>query len=144
MGNLDAKRDWGHAKDYVRMQWMMLQQDKPQDFIIASGKQFSVRQFIIWAGEALGIELEFSGSDLKELGTVVSVDKDRAPGVNVGQTIIQVDSKYFRPAEVESLLGDPEKAKKELGWEPEISAKDLCIEMINHDFTLLKDSAIDR
>lgn len=143
MGNLDAKRDWGHAKDYVRMQWMMLQQEKPQDFIIASGKQFSVRQFIMWASEALGIELQFNGSGLKEIGTVVSVNKDRAPAVSVGQNVVKIDSKYFRPAEVESLLGDPQKAKKELGWEPEISAKELCREMVDHDFELFKASAAD-
>ena len=134
MGNINAQRDWGHAKDYVRMQWMMLQQDKPVDFVIASGQQNSVREFIIWSAKALGIEIQFSGKGVEEVGTVSSVSGDLAPKVKEGQTIIKIDPRYFRPAEVETLLGDPSKAKLELGWEPQVTAQEMCIEMVEYDY----------
>jgi GDPmannose 4,6-dehydratase len=149
MGNLDALRDWGHAKDYVRMQWMMLQQNKADDFVIATGKQYSVRDFIIWSAAALGVELEFTGSGLNEVGIVVAINEDKAPFLKVGQIIIKIDKKYFRPAEVETLLGNPNKAKKILGWEPLISAQNMCNEMIEEDYKsaqrsiLLKENGLD-
>lgn len=121
MGNLDALRDWGHAKDYVRMQWMMLQQDQPEDYVIATGVQYSVRQFINWTAEALGMELRWEGTGLAE-----AAYWNERP-------IVKIDPKYFRPTEVETLLGDPTKAKEKLGWTPEISAKDMCHEMVAED-----------
>ena len=133
MGNIDALRDWGHAKDYVRMQWMMLQQDEAKDYVIATGKQYSVREFITWSATALGIDIEFKGSGIDEVGVVASVSGDLAPEVSVGQEIVRIDPRYFRPAEVETLLGDPSKAKVELGWEPEITAQEMCKEMIAED-----------
>ena len=149
MGNLDALRDWGHAKDYVRMQWMMLQQDSPEDFVIATGKQYAVRQFIIWSARELGIELEFHGSGEHEHAVVKSINGDNAQSVKVGDTIVKVDSRYFRPAEVETLLGDPAKAKEVLGWEPEITVQEMCSEMVKEDLKeakrikLLKDHGYD-
>ena len=119
LGNMDALRDWGHAKDYVRMQWMMLQQEEADDFVIATGKQISVREFVNLSAKEAGIELEFSGSGVEEIATVVSVDQEISPAVNVGDIIVKVDPRYFRPAEVETLLGDPSKAKEKLGWTPE-------------------------
>ena len=133
MGNIDALRDWGHAKDYVRMQWLMLQQDEPQDYVIATGKQYSVRDFITWSANALGIEIEFNGSGLDEVGVVTGVSGNLAPKVSVGQNIVRIDPRYFRPAEVETLLGDPSKAKAELGWVPEITAQEMCLEMVAED-----------
>jgi len=133
MGNMDALRDWGHAKDYVRMQWMMLQQDSPEDFVIATGKQYSVREFIIWTAAELGVDLEFKGEGIDETGTVISVDHSRAPSINVGDVLVKVDPRYFRPAEVETLLGDPSKAKNVLGWVPEITAQEMCAEMVAND-----------
>ena len=133
MGNIDALRDWGHAKDYVRMQWMMLQQDQAKDYVIATGKQYSVREFITWSANALGIDIEFKGSGIDEVGVVASVSGDLAPKVSVGQEIVRIDPRYFRPAEVETLLGDPSKAKAELGWEPEITAQEMCKEMVEED-----------
>lgn len=133
MGNIDALRDWGHAKDYVRMQWMMLQQDKPRDYVIATGKQYSVREFITWAANALGIDLEFRGSGLEEIGVVTGISGDLTPKISVGQEIVRIDPRYFRPAEVETLLGDPSKAKAELGWSPEITAQEMCKEMVEED-----------
>ena len=138
MGNIDALRDWGHAKDYVRMQWMMLQQDHPDDFVIATGVQFSVRQFIKWSAEELGITLRFEGSGTDEVGIVESVDGDKAPSVRVGDTIVKIDPRYFRPAEVDTLLGDPSKAKLKLGWSPEITVKEMCMEMIAEDLRVAK------
>src|SRR5690606_23309220 len=105
MGNMDALRDWGHAKDYVRMQWMMLQQDQPQDFVIATGVQYSVRQFISWSAAELGITLRFEGSGIEERGIVDSIQGDKAPALNKGDVVVRVDKRYFRPAEVESLRG---------------------------------------
>jgi GDPmannose 4,6-dehydratase len=133
MGNLDALRDWGHAKDYVRMQWMMLQQREAEDFVIATGKQYSVRDFITWSAAELGIELEFSGRGVDEIGTVVSVDQNQAPSIKIGDVIIRVDPRYFRPAEVDTLLGDPSRAREKLGWVPKISAREMCAEMVAHD-----------
>ncbi|MFP4571168.1 GDP-mannose 4,6-dehydratase, partial [Rhodosalinus sp.] len=126
MGNIDALRDWGHAKDYVRMQWMMLQQDEAEDYVIATGVQYSVREFITWSAEELGIELAFTGTGLDEVATVVSVTGDKAPAVRPGDVILRIDPRYFRPAEVETLLGDPAKAKARLGWAPEITAREMC------------------
>jgi len=133
MGNLDALRDWGHAKDYVRMQWLMLQQDKAEDFVIATGRQHSVRDFIIWAAAELGIELVFNGEGIQEIGTVVRADQGRAPAIKPGDVIIRVDPRYFRPAEVDTLLGDPTKAMEKLGWVPEITAREMCAEMVAND-----------
>ncbi len=143
MGNLDALRDWGHAKDYVKMQWLMLQQEKPEDFVIATGEQFSVRQFIEWAAEDLGIEIEFKNKGINEVGIVKAISGEKAPSLKVGDEIIRIDKKYFRPAEVETLLGDPTKAKNILKWEPEISARDMCSEMVESDYkNALKDSLL--
>ncbi|WP_373974902.1 GDP-mannose 4,6-dehydratase [Chitinibacter sp. SCUT-21] len=142
MGNMDALRDWGHAKDYVRMQWMMLQQDQPDDFVIATGVQYSVRQFIQWSAEHLGIELEFSGSGVDEIATVKSITGDNAPALKVGDVIVRVDPRYFRPAEVETLLGDPSKAKAKLGWTPEITVQEMCAEMVAHDLQVAKQHAL--
>ena len=133
LGNIDAMRDWGHAKDYVRMQWMMLQQESARDYVIATGKQYSVREFITWTAKALGIEIEFKGVGLDEIGIISGVSGDLAPMVSVGQEIVKIDPRYFRPAEVEKLLGDPSKAKAELGWEPQITAQEMCIEMVKED-----------
>lgn len=141
MGNLDAKRDWGHAKDYVRMQWMMLQQDEAKDYVIATGIQYSVRQFIQWSAEELGITLEFTGQGLSEIGTVVAVDNSKSPALSVGDVIIKINPRYFRPAEVENLLGDPTRAEQELGWKPEITVQQMCAEMIRNDLEIAKQHA---
>jgi GDPmannose 4,6-dehydratase len=142
MGNMDALRDWGHAKDYVRMQWMMLQQDKPQDFVIATGVQYSVRDFITWTAAALGITVQFEGQGVDEVAKVASITGDNAPALRVGDTIVKVDPRYFRPTEVETLLGDPSKAKTELGWIPEITAQDMCKEMVANDLAQAKQHAL--
>lgn len=133
LGNMDALRDWGHAKDYVRMQWLMLQQEQPDDFVIATGQQLSVRDFVRMSAAELGIELNFTGSGVDEVATVKSVDETRSPAVAVGDEIVKVDPRYFRPAEVETLLGDPAKAKEKLAWQPEISTQEMCAEMVAHD-----------
>lgn len=133
LGNMDALRDWGHAKDYVRMQWMMLQQDTPDDFVIATGKQISVREFVRMSALEAGIELKFSGDGINEIAEVVRLDSAKVSGVNIGDEIVRVDPRYFRPAEVETLLGDPSKAKEKLGWEPEITVEEMCAEMVAHD-----------
>ena len=137
MGNLDALRDWGHAKDYVRMQWMMLQQDHPEDFVIATGVQYSVRQFIIWSAAELGLTLRFEGQGVDERAVVDSITGTHAPGLKVGDVIVKIDPRYFRPTEVETLLGDPSKAKAKLGWIPEITVQEMCAEMVASD---LKDA----
>jgi GDPmannose 4,6-dehydratase len=142
MGNLDALRDWGHAKDYVRMQWMMLQQDEPEDFVIATGQQYSVREFISWSAEELGISLRFEGSGVDEVGIVEAVQGNLTTSVKPGDTIVRVDPRYFRPAEVETLLGDPTKAKKKLGWVPEISAREMCAEMVAADLDTARRHAL--
>lgn len=147
LGNLSAKRDWGHAKDYVRMQWLMLQQDKPDDYVIATGRQFSVREFVRLAAHELGIELEFTGEGLEERGVVVSADLDKVNSLladrhvarlslKPGDVMVRVDPRYFRPTEVETLLGDASKAKAQLGWEPEISFEELVREMAREDLLL--------
>lgn len=133
MGNLDALRDWGHAKDYVRMQWLMLQQDEACDYVIASGKQYSVRDFIIWTANTLGIDIEFKGHGVEEVGVVAGISGNLAPCVSIGQEILRIDPRYFRPAEVESLVGDPSRARLELGWEPTITAREMCREMVEED-----------
>lgn len=133
MGNIDALRDWGHAKDYVRMQWMMLQQDVPEDFVIATGVQYSVRQFISWSADELGLTIRFEGTGLDEVGIVDAIEGDNAPALSIGDVIMRIDPRYFRPAEVETLLGDPSKAKAKLGWEPEITVQEMCAEMVAHD-----------
>jgi len=138
MGNMDALRDWGHAKDYVRMQWMMLQQDEAEDFVIATGVQYSVRQFIAWSAAEIGVVLRFEGEGLEEKAIVESIEGDDAPALNVGDVIVRVDSRYFRPAEVETLLGDPSKAKEKLGWVPEIKVQDMCAEMVAADLKVAK------
>jgi GDPmannose 4,6-dehydratase len=142
MGNLDALRDWGHAKDYVRMQWMMLQQEKAEDFVIATGVQYSVRQFILWSAMELGITLRFEGQDVDEVAIVESIVGDKAPALKVGQTIVKIDPRYFRPTEVDSLLGDPSKAKAKLGWTPEITVQQMCQEMVESDLQQAKRHAL--
>lgn len=144
MGNIDAMRDWGHAKDYVRMQWMMLQQSEAEDFVIATGQQHSVRQFITWSAQDLGIDLEFRGEGLEEVAVVAAVAGDNAPKVAVGDIIMRIDPRYFRPAEVETLLGDPGKAKTKLGWVPEISARAMCAEMIAEDLKIARRHSVLR
>jgi GDPmannose 4,6-dehydratase len=142
LGNMDALRDWGHAKDYVRMQWMMLQQDVADDFVIATGKQISVREFVQLSAKEAGIDLEFSGSGVDEIATVTAVADGKAPGVSIGDVIVRVDPRYFRPAEVETLLGDPSKAKRELGWEPEITVEEMCAEMMKSDLEIATKHAL--
>ena len=139
---MDALRDWGHAKDYVRMQWMMLQQDQPEDFVIATGVQYSVRQFVIWSAKALGIEIKFSGSGVEEKAVVISIEGDHAPALKAGDVLVQIDPRYFRPTEVETLLGDPSNAKNKLGWVPEISVQEMCVEMIDEDLKVAKRSVL--
>ena len=136
MGNLDAKRDWGHAKDFVKMQWLMLQQDAPDDFVIATGQQVGIREFITMSARHLGIELLFDGTGLLEKGIVSNVVGDKCPGLKVGDTIIVVDEGYFRPTEVETLLGDSTKAFQKLGWQPETDLRSLCEEMVESDLRL--------
>lgn len=149
MGNIDALRDWGHAKDYVRMQWMMLQQDVAEDFVIATGVQYSVRQFITWSAAELGITLRFEGTGVDEYAVVDSVVGEDAPAVSPGDVVMRIDPQYFRPAEVETLLGSPAKAKKKLGWEPQITAQEMCAEMVANDLkvarrhALLKEHGLD-
>lgn len=142
MGNIDSLRDWGHAKDYVRMQWMMLQQDAPEDFVIATGVQHSVRDFISWSAAELGITLEFSGAGLNETAVVTAVAGDKAPKVKVGDVIMRIDPRYFRPAEVETLLGDPSKAKQKLGWTPRITVREMCAEMVAEDLNTARRHAL--
>jgi len=142
MGNLDALRDWGHAKDYVRMQWMMLQQDQPEDFVIATGVQYSVRQFIQWSAKELGITLRFEGQGVDEVAIVEKIEGDQAPALQVGQAIVKIDPRYFRPTEVETLLGDPSKAKAKLGWTPEITVQQMCQEMVESDLLEAKRHAL--
>ncbi|MCG5548934.1 GDP-mannose 4,6-dehydratase [Halorhodospira halochloris] len=142
LGNLDALRDWGHARDYVRMQWLMLQQEQPGDFVIATGQQCSVREFVRLSARELGIELAFHGEGAEEYAVVTAVHGDDAPGVAVGDVIVEVDPRYFRPTEVETLLGDPSKARRELGWEPEISLEAMIREMVAEDLDQAKRHAL--
>jgi GDPmannose 4,6-dehydratase len=142
MGNIDALRDWGHARDYVRMQWMMLQQEAPDDFVIATGVQYSVRQFIEWTAEELGIRLRFEGQGVEEVAVVEAVTSNNAPAVKPGQVILRIDPRYFRPAEVETLLGDPTKAREKLGWTPQITAHEMCREMVESDLRTAQRAAL--
>lgn len=142
MGNIDSLRDWGHAKDYVRMQWLMLQQDTPEDFVIATGVQYSVRQFIEWSAAELGVTLAFSGDGVDEIATVVSVEGADAPALKAGDVVMRIDPQYFRPAEVETLLGDPSNAKNKLGWEPELTVREMCAEMVREDLKTAKRHAL--
>lgn len=142
MGNLDALRDWGHARDYVRMQWLMLQQEAPDDYVIATGQQHSVRDFIRWTAEELGITLRFEGRGVEERAVVEAVQGDRAPCVQPGDVIVRVDPRYFRPTEVETLLGDPTKAREKLGWQPTITARELCAEMVAEDLRIARRHAL--
>lgn len=144
LGNLNALRDWGHAKDFVKMQWMMLQNQTPEDFVIATGVQYSVRQFIIWSASELGIELNFEGSGESEVARISSITGDLAPALNIGDVICKVDSRYFRPAEVETLLGDPTKAKRILGWEPLVTVQEMCSEMVREDLKAAQRSVLLR
>jgi GDPmannose 4,6-dehydratase len=142
MGNMDSLRDWGHAKDYVRMQWMMLQQDQPEDFVIATGVQFSVREFITMSAAALGLALRFEGTGVEECALVASINGSNAPALKVGDVVVRVDPRYFRPAEVETLLGDPTKAKNKLGWVPEITVQEMCAEMVASDLDAARRLAL--
>ena len=142
MGNIDALRDWGHAKDYVRMQWLMLQQDKPDDFVIATGVQYSVREFIIRSAAQLGITLRFEGAVEKEIAIVAKIVGDKAPAIQVGDVIVKIDPQYYRPTEVETLLGDPSKAKQKLGWTPEITLDQMITEMVAYDLNAAKQLAL--
>lgn len=142
LGNMDALRDWGHAKDYVRMQWMMLQQDIADDFVIATGKQISVREFVRMSAKEAGIDIEFSGEGVNEIATVIQADSEKAPGVTVGDVIVRVNPKFYRPAEVETLLGDPTKAKEKLGWVPEITVESMCAEMVQADISKAKQHVL--
>lgn len=142
MGNIDALRDWGHAKDYVEMQWLMLQQDKPEDFVIATGVQYSVRSFINKTAEQLGIELIWEGEGVNEHGRVHAITGDKAPGLKVGDIVVKIDPRYFRPAEVETLLGDPTKAKEKLGWVPKITLDEMVEEMVADDLDKARQHAL--
>ncbi|MCA3238994.1 MAG: GDP-mannose 4,6-dehydratase [Curvibacter sp.] len=142
MGNMDALRDWGHAKDYVRMQWMMLQQDTPKDYVIATGVQYSVRQFIEKSAAQLGVTLRFEGQGVNEVAVVAAIAGDKAPGLKVGDVIVRVDPHYFRPAEVETLLGDPSLAKKDLGWIPQITLDEMVQEMVASDLEQARQHAL--
>ena len=142
LGNMDALRDWGHAKDYVRMQWLMLQQDEPEDFVIATGVQYSVRDFVKATAAELGISLEFSGSGVDEIATIIDIQGDKAPAIKVGDIIVDVNPRYFRPTEVETLLGDPTKAKEKLGWVPEITLDEMIKEMVATDLEIAKKNIL--
>jgi GDPmannose 4,6-dehydratase len=142
LGNMDSLRDWGHAKDYVRMQWMMLQQETAEDFVIATGKQISVREFVRMSAAEAGIGIEFHGDGVAETGVAHSVDPAKAPSVRPGDAIVRVDPRYFRPAEVETLLGDPSKAMEKLGWKPEITVEEMCAEMVASDLEEAKRHAL--
>jgi GDPmannose 4,6-dehydratase len=137
LGNLSALRDWGHARDYVQMMWLMLQQQQAEDFVIATGVQVSVRQFVELAARELGIEVAFSGQDEQEVATVTGVAGDKA-SCKVGDVIVRVDPRYYRPTEVETLLGEPEKARRKLGWTPTTTLAELVREMVHSDYTAAK------
>ncbi len=149
LGNMDALRDWGHARDYVEMQWLMLQQEQPDDFVIATGEQYSVRQFVEFAAEELGIRIRWEGKGVNEVGYVDSIEGDKAPALKPGDKIVAVDPRYFRPAEVETLLGDPSKAKEKLGWQPTTTVAEMVAEMVQNDLdqakrhSLLKQSGFN-
>jgi len=146
LGNLDAKRDWGYAKEFVEAMWLILQQDKPEDYVIATGESHSVRDFVDLAFAHAGIEIEWQGKGLEEKGIICSLSSVSQPNtldlkpfafnINLGDTIVQIDPRYFRPTEVEFLIGDARKAKKELGWEPKVKFKDLVKIMVDADLKL--------
>jgi GDPmannose 4,6-dehydratase len=142
LGNMDALRDWGHAKDYVEMQWLMLQQEQPEDFVIATGKQYSVRQFVEKAAAQLGIDIEWQGAGVDNIGVVSAISGDSAPKVAVGDVIVRVDSRYFRPAEVETLLGDPRRAHQKLGWQPTTTFDEMIAEMVTCDLDKARRHAL--
>jgi GDPmannose 4,6-dehydratase len=142
MGNIDALRDWGHARDYVRMQWMMLQQDQPEDFVIATGQQISVRAFIERSAVRLGISLRWEGLGVGEIGIVDRVSGFAGEALKTGDVIVRIDPRYFRPAEVQTLLGDPTKAKMKMGWTPEISIDELIAEMVESDLAQARQHAL--
>jgi GDPmannose 4,6-dehydratase len=142
MGNIDALRDWGHAKDYVRMQWLMLQQDKPEDFVIATGTQYTVREFILRSAKQLGITLRFEGNAENEKAIVAAIEGDNAPALRIGDVVMQIDPRYYRPTEVETLLGDPTKAKQKLSWVPEITLDQMIEEMVAEDLERAKQHAL--
>jgi GDPmannose 4,6-dehydratase len=145
MGNIDAKRDWGHARDYVEMQWLMLQQEEAKDFVIATGQQTSVRDFIERSAKELGITLRFEGKDTDEVGIVDSIDTSKVdPGVTVkpGDTAVAIDPRYYRPAEVETLLGDPTFARTQLGWEPKTTLDEMIAEMVESDLGIAKKNRL--
>ena len=142
LGNLNSLRDWGHAKDYVEMQWLMLQQETPDDFVIATGKQNTVREFVQMSAKALNIDIEFKGSDESEIGFISRIKNPNETNLSVGDVIVRVDSRYYRPTEVENLLGNPEKAKKQLGWEPKTSVEEMCIEMVEYDLAKAQEKMI--
>ncbi|UYG06055.1 GDP-mannose 4,6-dehydratase [Halomonas sp. M4R1S46] len=142
MGNMDALRDWGHARDYVKMQWIMLQQEEARDFVIATGKQISVREFIRLTAQELGITLRFEGEGVEEKAIVEQVFGDKAPAVKKGDVVVAVDPRYFRPAEVETLLGDPTQAKELLGWEPETTVEEMISEMVASDLDAARRHAL--
>ena len=141
LGNLDARRDWGFAGDYVRAMWLMLQQEVPEDFVIATGQQRSVREFVEMSAARLGITLTWSGEGVDEIGTVTAVDAAISPSVKVGDVIVRVDPRYFRPTEVETLLGDPTNAKQKLGWEPETTLEQMVDEMVAGDLKTARKEA---
>jgi len=142
MGNIDALRDWGHAKDYVEMQWLMLQQETPDDFVIATGVQYTVREFINKTVAQLGIEITWQGEGVDEFANVSAISGDKAPGLKVGDVIVKIDPRYFRPAEVETLLGDPTKAKEKLGWVPQITLDEMITEMVAYDLDKAQQHAL--
>lgn len=142
MGNIDSLRDWGHAKDYVQLQWLILQQEKPEDFVIATGEQYSVRQFILWAAEDVGMQLRFEGKGVEEVAVVVSAKGELAPAVCPGDVVLRIDPRYFRPAEVDSLLGDASKARNKLGWKPSITVREMCAEMVAADVKVAQCHAL--
>lgn len=154
LGNLNSLRDWGHARDYVQMQWLMLQQDKPRDFVIATGRQYSVRDFVNAAADVLGIKISWSGKDVDEVGVIDSIDSDKLNSdlektdlqynCKVGDTIVKVDPRYFRPTEVETLLGNPAFAKEKLNWMPSTSFDEMVNEMVKEDLRIaMKDKLVD-
>jgi GDPmannose 4,6-dehydratase len=142
LGNLEARRDWGHARDYVRAMWLMLQQPHPVDYVIATGEQHSVRDFVVWAAAELGLTLRFEGSGTEEKAVVASVGGNSAPALKPGDVVVAVDPRYFRPAEVDTLLGDARKARQELGWAPEVTARQLCAEMVAADLNAAQGQAL--
>ena len=139
LGNLDSLRDWGHARDYIEMQWLMMQKDQPDDYVIATGRQVSVRDFLVMALKCLEIEITFEGEGLNEVVKVKNFNQEISPSLNKGDIIVRVDERYYRPAEVDTLLGDSTKAMKTLGWSPKVNVEELAKEMIEEDFKSLKN-----